>query len=168
LPGVVVSTVCTTRHHLPGSTSEFWTTSPPADQPLSVKCLALGRLGDALEHGDLPASFVARLDLRQVFGNGDDLPSESGGSRRRPRSKQCRGLIDCAVTIDAINLDCGARLVVKVTVAVHVRAHVAIGAVHAHLLMHVFQMNRFFEFFGSSGLIFAPRAVSIFPLRSVL
>ncbi|MCG3162585.1 MAG: hypothetical protein JMDDDDMK_03878 [Acidobacteria bacterium] len=114
----------------------------------AVERLALGRLRDALEHRYLAATFVARFDLRQVFRDRDDFAAEARRARRRAGSRQRRGLVNRAVAINAINLNRGARLVVQITVAVNVRADVAIGAMHAHLLMHVFKVDRLLEFFG--------------------
>ena len=113
--------------------------------------------GDALEDRDRDLTTAARSRERGLQVADEVAPFSSlieavlnalafGGvceiySGGEAGGREVGRLSDRAVAVNAVNLDCGARLVVEDAVAVRVLLEVAVNAVHPLLKMYVFEVD---------------------------
>ena len=81
-----------------------------------------------------------------------------------PEVNKVRALANRAMTIFASDLDRGARLVVKIAVAVRVLAEVAVDAMHSLFEMNVVEVDRLLKLVrivGRNRLLFGVEQVSL-------
>ena len=101
-----------------------------------------------VEHRALVQAIIFPIEAAFLPRRAQSCEVGSSSRRGRARRNQCSPLLDCSVTIHAIDFNGVACLAVKFAVAMAVLFEVAVHAVHPFFEVDVFQMDGLLQFVG--------------------